>query len=1182
MSLRKCFNEPLNYNLTMKQLTLLFLLALMPIVASADDSGKCGDNLTWTYSSESQTLTISGTGEMYNYSSAGPWYKYRESITIVVIENGVTSIADYAFSGCISITSVSINSNTIISKNRTSSNSLSKIFGSQVKEYIIGDNVTRIGNYAFSGCRGLTSVEIPNSVTSIDGSAFYGCNSLSKVKINCKNIGNCFSKLSSIKEVILGEDVISIGESAFESCAGLTSIKIPSSVTSIGERAFDGCVNLKSVILQDGGSTLYFKGVNDAYTHEPFYNCPSIESLYLGRNLNESVSSFGTIKELTIGYCVVSLSIAVNRNLVSLIVDKNNPKYDSRNNCNAIIETKTNKLVVGCKTTVIPNSVTSIRGDAFYNCTGLTSIYIPGSVTSIGDYAFYNCTGLIKAEFANIETLCNIKFGYDGNPLSYAKHLYIDGMEVTDVTIPSSVTSIGDYAFYGCKGLTSIDIPSSVTSIGWYAFHGCEGLTSIEIPSSVTSIRETAFTGCPGLTSVAINSNTILSQKYTSSYPFWDIFGSQVKEYILGDNVTEIGDYAFSGCNKLESIFLPDNIVSFGNYMNYLNNCSLYTRRGTKTLLTLWNSYDKSKLNIYDKDSHDELLPPTMSAIDTTQTTAKISVNGCDLNDGYTYKLNGEVIRDTVATFNKLRPDTQQELTLEICRDSIVHTVKDKYTTKSLEPRIDVFEVTASSISATGAYTEEDAKVVGHSIKINASYNENYDAVDGNKIFMSGLNPGWGYDVLYTIEVDYGGEGTATYTGSKRIYTEPMKFQTAQAKVVSVGNVIVSTTVNLDENEENVGFEWRCTDWTDEFPSNTGTAYLYDGTIEGYIRNLNTDKLWKFRPYYLSNSGTYHYGDWMGVDPTNTSYFEPTVRTYAKINIDGNTALVKGYVLGGTDDIVVKGFKYWKTRTRAAVETRAASIPSDAITVEATGQQTMSANLSGLEYNSTYHYIAFATTSAGDTYYGEEQMFTTPLATSKYSTFYDSETAYILPSGLTASVVTGVKDGKLTYKVIAEGGKSNNILPKGIAVMLTSVKGQPSSYTLTPTESSTSYNGENLLKGSDIDTETFADGGSYWFYKLSYGASGSDYRDVFGWYWGAANGGAFQIEGHKAWLAIPKTTKVGTRAFSVDGDATDIYSIDNEQLTNDNSAIYDLQGREVDMPQSNGIYIVNGKKVYVK
>ena len=146
-------------------------------------------------------------------------------------------------------------------------------------------------------------------------------------------------------------------------------------------------------------------------------------------------------------------------------------------------------------------------------------------------------------------------------------------------------------------------------------------------------------------------------------------------------------------------------------------------------------------------------------------------------------------------------------------------------------------------------------------------------------------------EILFRMrEPSSGKDGEKTYDckTTQKVWTSNIVLKAQIPKVVFEGNVIVAAETNVDSTEENLGFEWRRTDWTDDFPSNTGIAYLYEGTMEGYIRNLNTDKLWKFRPYYLSDSGTYYYGDWMGLDPTNTSYFEPTVHTYAKIEVEGN------------------------------------------------------------------------------------------------------------------------------------------------------------------------------------------------------------------------------------------------------------------------------------------------------
>ncbi len=196
-----------------------------------------------------------------------------------------------------------------------------------------------------------------------------------------------------------------------------------------------------------------------------------------------------------------------------------------------------------------------------------------------------------------------------------------------------------------------------------------------------------------------------------------------------------------------------------------------------------------------------------------------------------------------------------------------------------------------------------------------------------------------------------------------------------------------------------------------------------------------------------------------------------------------------------------------------------------------------------------------------------------------YATFYDSSTSYLLPSGLTAYVVSAASGGSLTYTSIASGSQSG-VIPKGVAVML---KGTGSTtYKLQSTNASASYTGANLLRGSDVSTTTSASGSGYLFYKLSYGHSGSAYSDVFGWYWGAANGGAFTIPGHKAWLALKEST---TRAdfFSLDGSdgATGIEDLDNGQWMMEDAEIYNLGGQRLSKPRR-GVNIINGKKVLVK
>ena len=208
----------------------------------------------------------------------------------------------------------------------------------------------------------------------------------------------------------------------------------------------------------------------------------------------------------------------------------------------------------------IDNSVTRIGESAFEDCSGLTSVTIPNSVTSIGSRAFEGCSGLEKVIVPDIAAWCSIEFGYAyANPLYYAKHLYSDETtEITNLIIPNSVTSIGDYAFEDCDGLTSVTILNSVTSIGYSAFSGCSSLTSVTIPNSVTSIEKYAFHWCMRLKSVNIpNSVTSIESSVFS--------GCGLTSVTIPNSVTSIGDYAFEDCDGLTSVTIPNSVTSIGN-----------------------------------------------------------------------------------------------------------------------------------------------------------------------------------------------------------------------------------------------------------------------------------------------------------------------------------------------------------------------------------------------------------------------------------------------------------------------------------------------------------------------------------------------------------------------------------------------------------------------------------------
>ncbi|MCH5212584.1 MAG: leucine-rich repeat domain-containing protein [Oscillospiraceae bacterium] len=229
----------------------------------------------------------------------------------------------------------------------------------------------------------------------------------------------------------------------------------------------------------------------------------------------------------------------------------------------------------------IPDSVTTIGKSAFFFCRGVTSITIPDSVTTIDEDAFYHCPELENLYIPSLKKWCEINFvSESSNPMVYAKNLYVDNEPVTELVIPDSVTSIGNYAFYGCK-LTSVTIPDGVTTIGTRAFYLCRNLTSITIPDSVTTINFGAFDTCIRLTSITIPDSVTT----IGACAFYRCTG--LTSITIPDSVTTIDDLAFSLCQRLETVYYTGsedkwNEISIGYRNTKLTNANIiynYTDR---------------------------------------------------------------------------------------------------------------------------------------------------------------------------------------------------------------------------------------------------------------------------------------------------------------------------------------------------------------------------------------------------------------------------------------------------------------------------------------------------------------------------------------------------------------------------------------------------------------------------
>jgi len=318
-----------------------------------------------------------------------------------------------------------------------------------------------------------------------------------------------------------------------------------------------------------------------------FYNCPGLISI----TIPKSVTTIATKREFFYN----------TKKLKSIIVEEGNPNYDSRDNCNALIETASNKLLYGCNgafipdgvtiigvdafreckeltSLVIPNSVTTIEEGAFSQCSGLTSVYIGTGLENIGEDIFYECDNLktfeinsnvlVSKNYTSGEICAGTIFGGApveelilGEEVTSIGEWAFRGCTMTSVKMSDNVTSIGDYAFRECYHMTSLELSNNLTYIGKWAFTSCHGLSSVTIPESVRCIDLIAFYWCDKLTKVVINSNEVVARENEQFYTLRSCFGPQVKEFVLGEDVRKIAYIACSESEKLTTVTILGNVT---------------------------------------------------------------------------------------------------------------------------------------------------------------------------------------------------------------------------------------------------------------------------------------------------------------------------------------------------------------------------------------------------------------------------------------------------------------------------------------------------------------------------------------------------------------------------------------------------------------------------------------------
>ena len=506
-------------------------------------SGTCGENLTWMLD-EAGTLRISGSGEMEDYnnysSNIVPWYSNRDRVKTVVIENGVCSIGNSAFSSCNNLTNVAF-SESVARIGRSAFGSCPELTSIVIPEgivvienetfrycenltsVIIPETVTEIGEYAFEECNSLTSISIPKSITSIGSCAFGGCSSLIAITIPEKmsKIENyTFSGCSSLVSVVLPENLTAIGKYAFRDCVNLTSVTIPKGVVTIEEGTFDGCSGLISLTIPDSVTTI------GAWA---FSECSGLISLTIPNGVT-------TIQTCAFERC---------RGLTSLKI----PDSVSTIGQGAF------ELCDSLKEVIIPKGITEMDNGAFSSCSNLESVIVSEGVTMIGSYAFSACHRLKKVAIPKSVT-----------DISVGAFRYCSSLD--NIIIPENVSIIGSYAFDSCNSLTRIVLPESVNSIGINVFSQCSNLTNIKIPDSITEIPQSSFSGCTKLENVTISSSvkTIERRAFYNCPALTDIFYSGTEsdwQAIQIDANNDALQTATLHCQKAPGIDLPGHVAYF-------------------------------------------------------------------------------------------------------------------------------------------------------------------------------------------------------------------------------------------------------------------------------------------------------------------------------------------------------------------------------------------------------------------------------------------------------------------------------------------------------------------------------------------------------------------------------------------------------------------------------------------
>ena len=751
--------------------------------------------------------------------------------------------------------------------------------------------------------------------------------------------------------------VTSISDNAFKDCKSITSITLNEKIYDIGVNAFEGCSNLKNFYVnKENEHFLSIDGIlYDKYNR--IYAFPPARA-------NNYTIKYGTTIIMPGAFATSNLNKLIVPNSITQIFSK------SFTNCNI-------------KELEFAACIEKPSKDIFEN-SKIGALYIH---SEISDFTFLKGLDVNSIVYVHPSFLEEAKKNFEGTVETFDKFYITEQTE----------TLLGKVSFKVCSYPLVLTIPLngnaatikrtgkrvekvmfnneeiSKNSDGTYTINNLSPQETKKIEIYWEKLEANVVTE----TGIDIDSITTSTPTLTITYDYHSV--NQEYNYSSGSynrstktnsitvktsatsdeslSPSEAGSLCVATKQHKQTIseglstttgLIPDSLYKFHPYAIY--NGKQFVGKDSVEIRTA-----KPNIDIKIDSTQTTFTINSLKVIADEGTIAPKTIGF--IYDGKEYIWNGKTI-----SFKNLYPNRLYVIyPFAIYEKEHKITLNEKYIrTKSFHPSIYKISAGPTSIHVKGTYSLGDSK-------LEETFFSDHNG-EGDDIVVTGLKPNTKYSFRYWVKAS----GASEYA-TLDVTTAKITLESQNPKVLGNNSAIVCAKTNIENEEKGAGFEWRKTDAPDVVVSKSGSGVVYGGMLEGRINNLSTSSYYKVRPFYKASDGTMYYGEWIGFDPSDFSYFEPTVHTYARVSVQSTSAKIKGVALQGTDDITEQGFEYWAEN---AIASRAAG---DKQIIQATGQS-MEAEITDLAPNTTYNYRAYAKTSKGTTY-GETLKFTTPVAT---------------------------------------------------------------------------------------------------------------------------------------------------------------------------------------------------------